>query len=138
MTRNFWIVVEVPRHQRIQAHGEGAAIAVALGPAFDVSYLRVGAQRNFLIQSRKSHVVKEPRSARNAREIPGIVELQLRSARLNEVIGRMQHREKTHMCEDQLYQVQRKFLCLRSIRMRACGRRKPGMHWRGDGVVLWY
>jgi hypothetical protein len=41
------------------------------------------------------------------------------------------------MCEDQLYQVERELLCLRSIWMRSRRGCEPCMHWCGDGLVVW-
>lgn len=37
----LYVFAEVARHQRIQPHGEGAAISVSLGPAVEVSYFRI-------------------------------------------------------------------------------------------------
>jgi len=69
------VVAKVARHQRVQAHGEGAAVAIALGLAIDVAYLRVRVQGDTLVETRKHHVVHEARCARDAREIADMVEL---------------------------------------------------------------
>lgn len=69
------IVGEVARHQRVQARGEGASSAKALGAAVDVADLGVRAQRNVLVQARQGHVIEEAGGARDAREVARIVEL---------------------------------------------------------------
>jgi hypothetical protein len=122
------VVGEVARHERVQSHGERAATAVPLRPALDIAYLRVRPQRDLLVQPRKRHVVEEARGARDAREVGDIVEL-ARSA-CDDVA-----RDRTHMCEDELDEMQRKLFRLGGIWVRPRRRREPRVNGRRQGLV---
>lgn len=105
------IVGECSRHERVEPHGEGAAVSVALWPAIDIADVGVGAQGDFLVQARQRHVVEEARGARDAREVGDIVEV----------------------LEDELDQVQRQLLALSVVGVTARGRGEPGVNRSGDG-----
>lgn len=44
-------------------------------------------------------------------------------------------RDSTYVCEDELYEVQRQLLCVRSVGVRARRRREPAVDGRSDGSL---